>query len=466
MISRSALVTVVWSRLLLDLAPNLMTRPAAGSLLLSLNDNHLVAEAVPLHLKVASHRALAEYFASQPTWFQPAERARPNARRASELVYQQTAAGLLNEAEQALSDYDNLEAKCAGGGVFDLAEDYDLLLRALPDSETSRKSGLEALQGVIRLSAHVVSSDHRELAGQLWGRLHDSETPIVLSCLASAEAHRRRWLQPITQSLTAPKGALIREYHGMSAGIPPGVESATFYKIGQEGPYGVRVTPDGERIVAGVWRTSPPAWQLKTWDRKSAREVLTLAGETPGVVCFALAPDGRRAVVGSEGNLLTVWNLEERRVARRIDALTYPFGELAVSAADRCFLYAWSDKTLRSWDLNSGELSEATPPFLESGFHHMFLAGCRPGALHFPRRLGRSVRYVYWSAGTLQASFGEGRYADGRLPRLPAPRNRVAVRARARELGLGRRLLPRCGRRIRQRCSLHARQARAGHHLR
>ncbi|WP_438038181.1 TIR domain-containing protein [Sorangium sp. So ce128] len=120
------------------------------------------------------------------------------------------------------------------------------------------------------------------------------------------------------------------------------------------------ISPDGERIVS-----ASSDGTLKVWDAASGGLLSTLEGHTDGINACAISPDGKRIVSGSSDRTLVVWDaasctplyaLGEQRspgCERRghDDGITAcaisPDGERVVSTS--------YDKTLRVWDLASGE---------------------------------------------------------------------------------------------------------------
>ena len=103
-------------------------------------------------------------------------------------------------------DFNYLEAKLVATDTNALIADYDYL---------AVEEDLRLIQSAIRLSAHVLASDARQLAGQLTGRLLGnmaSNTRLLLK--QAAEAKISPWLRPLKPTLTAPGGPLIRTLEG------------------------------------------------------------------------------------------------------------------------------------------------------------------------------------------------------------------------------------------------------------
>jgi WD40 repeat protein len=133
----------------------------------------------------------------------------------------------------------------------------------------------------------------------------------------------------------------------------------------------VAVTPDGHRALSGSQDCT-----LKLWDLANGRLVLTLAGHKAPVTAVAVLPDGGRAISGSVDGILEVWDLASGRLlltlAGHADAAPVPDGRqdadrgrgetsaavraLAVTPDGRRAVSGSGDRTLKLWDLESGQL--------------------------------------------------------------------------------------------------------------
>ena len=126
---------IVWSRLRFDLAPYLTERSATGATLLSFFHRQLADVASRLARlpgQMRYHGVLAEYFATQHSYYDDARKEQPNLRRAAELAYQLTKARNSDGLAKLLCDLDFLEAKVQAGMVFDLIEDFSPALAEMP----------------------------------------------------------------------------------------------------------------------------------------------------------------------------------------------------------------------------------------------------------------------------------------------------------------------------------------------
>jgi hypothetical protein len=142
--------------------------------------------------------------------------------------YHMVKGGRKDDLRRLLLDFNYLEAKLATTDVNALIADYNFL-----DDEEK----LRLIQSAIRLSAHVVARDSRQLAGQLIGRLLGNRTPSIQALVnQAADKKAWPWLRPLKRSLTVPGGPLIRTLQGGLSAHPllwlpgqpvPGRETST-----------------------------------------------------------------------------------------------------------------------------------------------------------------------------------------------------------------------------------------------
>ena len=94
-------------------------------------------------------------------------------------------------------------------------------------------------------------------------------------------------------------------------------------------------------------------------DAKTGREITELFGHSGDIRSLVFSPDGKLLGSGSEDNTVVVWNLEERKQLRAFsEGHTEGVDSIAISP-DGNMLATESDKTLRLWSLDSGELLHA-----------------------------------------------------------------------------------------------------------
>lgn len=235
------------------------------------------------------------------------------------LGYHLVQAGRINQLRALLLDFNWLQAKLDNTDVNSLIEEFEYF---------SGDSVVGLLQSAVRLSAHVLTRDKLQLAGQLLARLQSKESD-GLESLRDCAAHWKRnvWLRPLIPVLTPPGGPL------------------RFTLVGHIGRVlAVAVTKDGQRAVS-----ASDDHDLKIWDLPSGMEERTLKGHTDWVRAVAMTASGRQVVSCGDDHRLISWNMDAGtpEVCLQIDgywpralAVT-PEGQYAILATDRGVIHVW-----------------------------------------------------------------------------------------------------------------------------
>ncbi|MFW6135642.1 MAG: AAA family ATPase [Chloroflexota bacterium] len=326
------LPVVLWSRLYADLEPYLTQRTADGTSLLGFYHPTTFGEAVERtylgeDVREQRHRALAAYFGEQPLFRGEDAEEQANLRKLSELPYQQAHATLWGELKRTLLDFKFLEAKVVAVGPQPLIEDYDASFRAGCSDE-----GLGLVRGALRLSAHVLDQDRRQLASQLTGRLSSQENGDIQALLKRIRGWTGApWLRPLTPSLTSPGGALVHTFdHGSSI-------------------TGMVTLDNGRRVLSA---SSDGTHRI--WNGEKGMEVRTLRRRSDRSRLLGVLPDGRRAVSGSAEGTIEVWDLETEETLQLLEGHSETVQGVEVFDRGRRAISASGDGTLRVWDLESG----------------------------------------------------------------------------------------------------------------
>ena len=148
---------------------------------------------------------------------------------------------------------------------------------------------MKLIQGALRLSAHILVKDAKQLAGQLSARLQSFDVPEIKSLLQQISEAQNGCLISLTPSLSSPNGNLICTLSGH-------VDSVNT----------VAITPDGKFVVSGSSDHT-----VKKWDLNTATEVMTFRGHTSPVNAVAITPDGQTVVSGASDNTVRLWNFKK-----------------------------------------------------------------------------------------------------------------------------------------------------------
>jgi hypothetical protein len=237
-------------------------------------------------------------------------------------------AGRNQELKQLLINFEWLRNKSRALGPNALIADYDLI---------AEEKELRVIQSAIQMSAHVVSRDPQQLAGQLTGRLLSSPlsaAQILLHQIANRKT--RPWIRPLAPSLYPAGGSLVRTLLGHSSEVESVVVTSDTQRAVSAAADGtlrlwhlgtgknlrtfkrkeyfsaVAVTPDG-RFVASASKSklTGAASLLRLWDLETGDQtVRRLEGHTGWVTTLSMTLDGRRIVSGSQDGTIRLWDLE------------------------------------------------------------------------------------------------------------------------------------------------------------
>jgi hypothetical protein len=118
-----------------------------------------------------------------------------------QLTYHLFEAGRVEELQKLLFDFNWMSNKLTGTDVNALIMDYNF---------SQNDKNLRGVQGALRLSAHILALDKRELAGQLVGRLLSSQMPEISQLAEQIKKLKSfPWLCPLTPSLKPSGGAIV-----------------------------------------------------------------------------------------------------------------------------------------------------------------------------------------------------------------------------------------------------------------
>ena len=239
------------------------------------------------------------------------------------IAYHLTQAGLTDELDHLLLDYDWLRTKLSVAGIVGLLSDY---------SQQPRSPTIELVRSALQLSAPFLATDSTLLPQQLTGRLVGSPEPEIARLLdVIRERAPRPWLCPRTPVLNPAGGLLERVIDGHTGPVTA-----------------VAVSPDGTRIVSGSEDRTVRVWNLADGGLER-----TLEGHTDSVVAVAISPDGTRVVSGGRDGTVRVWNLADGRLERTLEG--YVVWSVAVSP-DGTRIVSGSWRTVQVWNFADGRL--------------------------------------------------------------------------------------------------------------
>jgi WD40 repeat protein len=359
---------VLWARLYADLQPYLTIRAGDGTGLMRLSHQYMQDKVQARFLSASDeallHQRMAAYFSEQRTWI--GEKVF-NLRKLSELPYQQTRAGLFDALKDTLMDFEFLDSKIQVTGAESVIEDYRRAEAAGCKDET-----LAILQGALELSAHVLDLDRQQLPGQLTGRLCSINRDEIQSFVTAIRTWKgRAWLRPLSSSLRAPGGALLRKHHDYHGPFIPmdggsiliGAENGDLCRIdAKESRVERRLESQGEvltpmqSIAGGQILVRVGDTKLGLWDLSSEKD-LEIVGEAQDQIRYAaMIPAESVLLIAMDKGGLEAWNLKTKQKKSLIQEEGASIIALLPTQPTKNMISIHRDGTLRRWGISASDL--------------------------------------------------------------------------------------------------------------
>lgn len=246
------------------------------------------------------------------------------------------AAGEFQELYEYLIDFDFIKAKITADEPLALIKDYDLVLHSQKPSNltTEQIDTLRLIQGVIRLSEHILLKDKKQIIDQLWSRLAGIDNLDIQELLLQAKKARRSpWLRPLYPSLMPPNTELIRTIKGHTAAVTA-----------------LTITADNQYIISGSQDKIIKVWHLET-----GKEIFSLTEHPEWITSLAITNDGKTLISGLEDATIKVWNLTTKKVIFTLTEHQAPITSLVITPDQKELISGSDDKTIKVWDLETGK---------------------------------------------------------------------------------------------------------------
>jgi len=277
------------------------------------------------------------------------------------LIHHMRSAGMVREARQTLLSPAWLQAKLANTSINNLIDDYEELIS---------DSKCRIVQEALRLSAHVLAKDARQLPGQLAGRLMHLKAKWVNRFISEIAGNisGKPWLRPLVPSLPSPGGAHVQTINGAGIRVVLSHDGRTI--IATDG-HTTRLWDlcTGKQILANhnlaqVLAISPNGRYIATgsgslvqvWLTDGKTLVFKLPGQQSMILDLAFTHDSRYLVSCSSSRQILKWNLENGKVVWRSSKHQAAVNALCVSQDGHLLVTGSDDKTVGLWDLDAGRL--------------------------------------------------------------------------------------------------------------
>ncbi len=257
--------------------------------------------------------------------------------------------------ERVLCDLLFLEKKIADGLIYELNEDFQAALEALPENQNTIKKKREQKARLAKYTQDLLAYTRDEI-----NKLEIIPSLKLLE-KEELEVDRQRILRSPTRLDRLKAFAQFTKsqtHHFLKVGAEPNLVLAQAYGQAAEGP----VTRAAEEIInsgqRGPMLLRHPAWRPSFNSHPSL--LCTLEGHTDHVQALALTPDGRWAVSGGgswglyRDFSLRVWDLETGKCLRSLEGHKHIVNSVAISADGPLAVSGGKEKILRIWDLISG----------------------------------------------------------------------------------------------------------------
>ena len=305
----------------------------------------------------ARHHDLISYYHTQlnPVGKQPWSGDSP--RGLAELPYHQLSGHFIEELEATLTDLQFLQAKCRAGRVYDLTGDYAACLNQLAGNRQRVQDEQSLREHYSRELIAYAKAHARENTSQI-PLPEPPDTRQTLESMRNAEAGRvEQSPDEIANTPAARIGEFARfisSHAHVLKDFPDEIIPLAFNSVAR----GIVAERAGSLIdsLSRSWlcRVSRPPTHSN-----SPLCVRMLTGHKGFVHSVALTADGMKAISSSADKTLRVWDISSGECLKSIEGHKGPIFSLAITpdakTAISSALQYGQDKPIRVWDLMSGE---------------------------------------------------------------------------------------------------------------
>ncbi len=320
---------MIWARLYRAFGPYLFDRSGVidffhGQLKEAVGNRYLNNE----QDRIGYHNVLADYYETR--WNEPYNKA------LDELPHQKLKAKDWQGVKLILTNFIFLKSKLDIIGLYPLIDDFKQFLDKITEEDASQceTESIEKILYALNLSCHAIAVDKAQLPGQLLGRLQCFSDLDIRSLLdQAAQWKSETWLRPMTLSLQAPDGPLLRT-------ILTRTDTIKAFSMSH----------DGRRLVAVTENEA-----LVVWDLNLGIELGRAKAHNNRMTAVSIAYDGSLAITLSENNAISLWNLKTQEEVKIFPIEYFPVDFLDASSDFRYAVSASKKGEISVWDLTKGK---------------------------------------------------------------------------------------------------------------
>jgi hypothetical protein len=294
-----------------------------------------------------THKIIADYF--EKRWAEPYMRA------LDELPHQLTRAKDWDGMEGVLCDLQFIEAKCVAGMTYDLIQDYNTGLDTLPEAQEEKQKELEHEKRVKKYTADLIAYARGEIktldiipSVEPWSEekiKQDTERiinhPTRLDRIRAFSQFVNTKSHALLKYASHP-GFVIQQAYNSARNSP--VASAAENAVKSEVNHVLLLRHSSQRS-----EYNPHPALLRTFE-----------GHTDEVRSVSITPDGKRAVSGSWDKTLRLWDLDSGECLRTLREDKHGFWSINITPDGKRAISVggsehWQGSALRLWDLESGK---------------------------------------------------------------------------------------------------------------
>ncbi len=348
------------------------------------------------------HNILANYFSSQPLFFDADLQKKPHIRKCAELPYQQTNAELWDEITETLCKLDFIQAKAVARMTYDLVNDYFSALKRLPEDQGKTKEDLKRQERMEKYTLDLIAFAKGEVSSldiPQSKSLSPMETETFVEWdkktdyLINEFFEKQKALFVSSSSLKRNFKGFKNHYDETNSNLQKQIKAkieriktnpTRFERIELfQNFIGIEANNLHEYAHTIPHLTTQLAWNFavdgpigKAADEESPSKIENLLllhqntrpffdpffpvlkilkGHSAKVNTVCITPNGNFALSGSDDKTLILWNLRTGQILKKLYGHTSSVLKVALTPDSKRAVSASRDNTIILWELSTGQ---------------------------------------------------------------------------------------------------------------